>query len=324
MKHRGRYFLLFAFMTGFFVLAEGQETSYFPGFQSYMAVNPAFTGSGADGSLRISYMNFYPGNHYNFHTGYLSYDSYFDILHGGAGFFISNDYLGGILNDLRGGMSYSYFLQAGRELFINAGLSASFYHRGYNFGDAVFPDQIDAMGRVSLPPSEIIENANATAFDAGTGFVFIYRNLTGSFAVSHLTRPGLSISSEGKERLDRKLSISLMGDVFIGRQKRFLLRPIASFELQGDFLAAAAGADLSDDALAANLVFIYNSNKNLNLQAGFSFRKERLAVYFNYRFNVSSHNTFMPFSLLHQTGIILSLNKVEKRIKFRTINLPVM
>jgi type IX secretion system PorP/SprF family membrane protein len=289
-----------------------------------MSVNPAFAGSGADGSLRISYMNFYPGNSYNFHTGYLSYDSYFDILHGGAGFFISNDYLGGILNDLRGGLSYAYFLQAGRELFINAGLSASFYHRGYNFGDAVFPDQIDAMGNVSLPTSEITENENTTAFDAGTGFVIVYRNVTGSFAVSHLTRPGLGTDREGKERLDRKITISIMGDVLTGREKRFLLRPMASFELQGDFFAAAAGADLSDNALAASLVFIYNSNKNLNLQAGFSFRKEKLTVYYNYRFNVSSHNTFMPFSLMHQTGMILSLNKVEKRIKFRTINLPVM
>jgi type IX secretion system PorP/SprF family membrane protein len=324
MKNKERIILLIAFLTGSFYPAESQETSYFPCFQSYLPVNPAFTGSGADGALRISYMNFYPGNHYNFHTGYLSYDSYFDILHGGAGFYISNDYLGGIMNDLRGGLSYAYFLQAGRDLFINAGLSASFYHRGYNFGDAVFPDQIDAMGNVSLPSSELIENENTTAFDAGTGFVLIYRNITGSFAVSHLTRPGLGISKEGKEKIDRKYSFSLVGDILTGKEKRFLLRPLASFELQGDFFAAAAGADLSDNTLAANLVFIYNSNKNLNLQAGFSFRKEKLAVYYNYRFNVSSHNTFMPFSLMHQTGIILSLNKVEKRLKFRTINLPVM
>jgi len=324
MKNRERIILVIYFLTGFFVLAESQETSYFPGFQSYVLVNPAFTGSGADGSLRISYMNFYPGNHYNFHTGYLSYDSYFEILHGGAGLFIGNDYLGGIVNDLRGGLSYSYFLQAGREIFINAGLSASFYHRGYNFSNAVFPDQIDAMGNVSLPSSEIITNENTTTFDAGTGIVVVYRNITGSLAVSHLTRPGLSINGSETERLDRKYSVSLLADIFIGKGNIFLLRPLASFELQGDFLAVAAGADLSEKALAGNLLFIYDTNKNLNLQAGFSVKKERLSVFYNYRFNISSHNTFMPFSLMHQTGIILNLNKVEKRLKFRTINLPVM
>ena len=62
-------------------------------------------------------------------------------------FILSDDYLGGIVNDMRGGLSYSYFFQAGKDLFINAGLSASFYHRGYNFDKAVLPDQIDPLGR---------------------------------------------------------------------------------------------------------------------------------------------------------------------------------
>ena len=48
-------------------------------------------------------------------------------------FYISNDYLGGIVNELRSGLSYTYFLQAGKDLYINAGLSASFFHRGFNY-----------------------------------------------------------------------------------------------------------------------------------------------------------------------------------------------
>ena len=82
----------------------------------------------------------------------------FPYLHGGAGFYLSDDYLGGIVNDLRGGFSYAYFLQAGKDLFINAGLSASVYHRGYNFGNAVLPDQIDPLGGVSFPSSEMLVN----------------------------------------------------------------------------------------------------------------------------------------------------------------------
>ena len=153
--------------------------------------NPAFAGSSIDGTLRLSYFNFYPGNNYNFHSFFLSYDSYFETLHGGAGFFLSNDYTGGIVNDLRGGISYSYFLQAGRDLFINAGLSASFFNRGFNFGGAVFPDQIDPMGGISLPTSELVSNENKIVFDAGTGFMFIYKNLSGGFGMTHLTQPDL-------------------------------------------------------------------------------------------------------------------------------------
>ena len=33
----------------------------------------------------------------------------------------------------------------GKDLFINAGLTASVFHRGYNFGNAVLPDQIDPL-----------------------------------------------------------------------------------------------------------------------------------------------------------------------------------
>ena len=121
-----------------------------------MMNNPALSGSVRDSELRLSYLNFYPGNNYNLHSVYFSYDSYFSGLHGGAGVLSSDDYLGGIINDIRGGISYAYFLQAGKDLFINAGLSASVYHRGFNFENAVLPDQIDPLGGVTLPSSEIL------------------------------------------------------------------------------------------------------------------------------------------------------------------------
>ena len=63
-----------------------QETNYGPSYQTLILSNPAFTGSNLDGVLRLSYYNFYPGNHYNLHSVFLSYDSYFSSLHGGAGF----------------------------------------------------------------------------------------------------------------------------------------------------------------------------------------------------------------------------------------------
>ncbi len=112
--------------------------------------NPSLTGSSGDGIARLSYMNQYPGNSYNFHSVILLYDWYSTALHGGVGFNISNEYLGGIINNLKGGLSYSYYLQAGKDFFISGGLSASFYHRGYDFGNAILPDQIDpVLGAVS-------------------------------------------------------------------------------------------------------------------------------------------------------------------------------
>jgi hypothetical protein len=138
-----------------------------------MLGNPGMTGAEGDGSVRLSYFNYYPGQGYNLFTGILSYDGYFPALHGGAGVYISNDYLGGIINDLRCGFSYAYYFQAGREIFISAGLSASLYHRGYNFRGSVLPDQIDPLGGIVPSGSEMLSADSKNVLDLGTGFVLI-------------------------------------------------------------------------------------------------------------------------------------------------------
>lgn len=301
-----------------------QETNYGPGYQTLIVGNPAFAGSNLDGILRLSYFNFYPGNHYNFHSVFLSYDSYFSSLHGGAGFYVSNDYLGGIVNELRGGLSYSYFLQAGKDLYINAGLSASFFHRGFNFSDAVFPDQIDAMGGISMPSSELMSNESKTVLDVGTGFMFIYRKLTGGFAITHLTQPDLNGNGPSAESLNRKYLIHFLADIELKKGSDLNIMPLVSVELQGKYLWASAGAVLEHKYLSVSTILLVNNNKNIDLQTGFSIRKDKLALFYNYRFNLVSGYSLMPFSLVHQTGLTFRLNNVEKRINGRTINVPIM
>src|SRR4030043_1113283 len=301
-----------------------QETNYGPGFQTIIVNNPAFAGSDLDGTMRISYLNFYPGHHYNFHSFFLSYDSYFPVLHGGAGFYIANDYLGGIVNDIRSGLSYSYFLQAGREFYINAGLSASFFRRGFNFSDAVFPDQIDPLGGISFSSSEILANENTAVFDVGTGFMFIYRKFSGGFAITHLTQPDLNRNGSSEEKLERKYLLNFIADLDLIKSRQLKIMPLASIELQGEYFCAGAGAVIRNNYLSASTLMLVNNNRNIDFQTGFSFRRDKLTLFYIYRFNLRSGNSLLPFSLLHQTGLTFSLNTVEKRIKFKTINMPVM
>ena len=301
-----------------------QETNYGHGYQTLMVNNPAFTGSNLDGTMRLSYFNFYPGNQYNFHSVFLSYDSYFSPLHGGAGFYISNDYLGGIINELRGGLSYSYFLQAGRDLYINAGLSASFFHRGFNFSEAVFPDQIDPMGGISGSTSQLISNENSTVFDVGTGLMFIYKNISGGFAITHLTQPDLDKYSSSSETLERKYILHFLADIELNKKNNLRILPLAYFELQGTFMSASAGAALENNFLSISTLLLANNYKNTDIQAGFAIKRDKTTFYYSYRFNLISGYALMPFSLVHQTGLTFSLNNVEKRIKVKTINIPDM
>ena len=214
----------------------GQETDQGPGYQTMMMNNPSLAGSEGDDVLRLSYLNFYPGNNYNLHSVYFSYDSYFSKLHGGAGLYLADDYLGGIINDFRGGLSYAYFLQAGKDLFINAGLSASIYHRGFNFTNAILPDQIDPLGGVSIPSSEVLASSGRTVFDIGAGFLFISGKFSGGFSINHLAEPDLSATGFSNERLKRKLLVHLSGDFILNKTQNLRILPLTYFSLQNGFL----------------------------------------------------------------------------------------
>lgn len=300
----------------------GQETDPGPDFQRIVMNNPAFSGSEGDGILRLSYLNFFPGNNYNLHSVFCSYDSYFPELHGGAGFYLSDDYQGGILNDFRGGLSYAYFLQAGRNLYINGGLSASIHHRGFNFGKALLPDQIDPLGGASITSSEILSNAGRTVFDIGAGFLFIAERFFGGFSINHLAEPDLSATGPYKESLKRKFLFHMAGDLNLNKARNLRIRPIAFMSLQDGYFSGGSGAMLQSNYLAVNAILMGSNGGNMNIQTGFSFQSGIIGVFYNYRFNIVSGNNYMPLSLLHQTGLAVSLNNVDKRNIIKTINFP--
>jgi type IX secretion system PorP/SprF family membrane protein len=320
MLRRPRNILFFIVL--FPALCFGQETDPGPGFQTMIMNNPSLAGSSGDDVLRLSYLNFYPGNSYNLHSVYLSYDSYYPALHGGAGLYLADDYLGGIINDIRGGLSYAYFLQAGKDLFINAGLSASIYHRGFNFNNAIFPDQIDPIGGVSIPPSEVLTSAGRTVFDIGAGFLLISGKLTGGFSINHLAEPDLSATDLSNDRLKRKLLVHLSGDFILNKKQNLRILPLTYFSLQNGFLTGGIGASIQSKYLSINAVALGDSWKNVNFQTGFAFDGGKIGIYYNYRFNIVSKNNLLPLSLMHQTGLVFSLNNVEKRNLIKTINFP--
>ena len=322
MRNSPRIILLV--LLAFCEAVNSQETCYGPGYQTLVMNNPAFAGSEYDGTMRLSYMNFYPGNNFNLHSFFISYDSYFELLHGGAGVYIASDHIGGIMNDLRGGLSYSYFLQAGRELYINGGLSAGFFNRGFNFSDAVFPDQIDAMGGVTIPTADLQGRQSRTVFDVGTGFLFIYRNISGGLAITHLSGSDPDSRGSPEQGLGRKLFVHLSADLGLKRWSGLKLVPAGSFELQGDYHSVAAGAVMESNNLSVSGMMIMENSAGLDCQTGFSVRLERMSIFYSYRFNISSESRVTPFSLMHHTGLNFRFNNVEKRIKGRTINAPDM
>jgi type IX secretion system PorP/SprF family membrane protein len=314
------YILLFFLLISLF--CKGQDSESGAGYQQTMMYNPALSGSEGDGIIRLSYLNYYPGNNYNLHSVYFSYDSFVPSLHGGVGVYVADDYLGGIINDLKAGLSYAYFLQAGKDLFINAGLSASVYHRGFSFSGAVLPDQIDPLGGAVLPTSDLLSDKSRSVFDISAGFLFITGKIFGGFSVNHLAEPDLSENRNADEKLKRKALLHVAGDIVINEANNLKIKPVGYVAIQGGYISGGAGAVFESNYLAVNSLLTGDAEKNLNMQTGFSVKTGKLTIYYNYRFNLTSGNNMMPFSLLHQTGLAFSLNNVDKRKTIKTISFP--
>jgi type IX secretion system PorP/SprF family membrane protein len=301
---------------------ECQDTGYGPGYQTIMLTNPAFAGSEGDGTLRLSYLNFYPGRNYNLHSFFASYDSFIPMLHGGAAAFISNDYMGGLINDMRGGLSYSYHLQAQKNIFINAGLSASFFHRGFDMGRMVFPDQIDPLGGAIYQSSEQMNIKGKTVFDVGAGFLMMAGKYTAGIAVNHLAKPDLSGNGITEEKIDREVAVHLSGLFRISTDHQIDLRPVIYGDIQGSKLIYGAGGVIETGFLAFNAMLLSNRAGDINIQTGIFLRSGVISFFYNYTFNISSRNNLLPASLVHQAGIVISLNNVDKRKIIKTINFP--
>lgn len=283
--------------------------------------NPAFSGASGDGTLRLSYLNFYPGNSYNLHSVYASYDAYIPVLHGGAGLWVSDDYLGGIINDVRGGLSYAYALQAGKDLYIRGGLSAQVFHRGFDFSGVILPDMIDPIGGAVFPTGEILAPMSRTVFDIGTGFLLIYRKFFTGIALNHLSQPDLSTGSS-PTLLKRKLLLNAALSILLSDNGNLSITPIGYVEMQGDHVAGGAGTSFGGKGFSVNMIMMGDNMKNLNIQTGFTLKFGRTDIFYNYRMNVLSGNSLMPLSLLHQTGLSFGLYSVDKRNVQGTIRFP--
>ena len=318
-----RYFsgIVFLFLI-YPAVVYSQDTDAVPSYQVLLMNNPALSGSEGEGVLRISYLNFYPGNGYNLHSMYLSYDSYFQALHGGAAVWLSEDYLGGSVNNTRGGLSYSYFMQAGEDLFINAGLSAAVFHRGFNFSSSVLPDQIDPLGGVAYPSAEVLGNTGRTVFDLNTGITVTGRYYSGGLAVAHLAEPDISDPGADRELIKRKVLVHLCGDFAFPGSTRFRLRPLGFMSRQDRFVVAGGGISLESENIGVSVMGMDDEAGKLDMQAGFSFKAGIIRFSYAYRLNIISGNDLLPVSLLHQAGLAFSLNDVNKRNSIKTIKFP--
>jgi len=306
----------------FFLLIAGNSAlaQQVAGYPYRTGINPAFAGAEGDGKLTLNYNSTYPGSGYKLNSFHLSYDTFLEAAHGGAGLSLLSDHPGGLMNDIRALFSYSYHLRLSRDLFLFGGMNAGLIYRTINRGKLIFPDQIDPLTGVTLPGSEMLNETSNLYFDMGAGFLVVYLNTSVSFSAEHLFQPDLSNGTAPGTELPRYFTLQANSRFGSGNEDLFFIPYLQVSAGGGQFLFAAGGA-MEYGRIGAGIVLI-SEQSGVNLQTSLKAGHGKIDYLYSFRFSVSSENVGLPIALVNQVGIRLSLNVVNKRNIIKTINIP--
>lgn len=304
----------------FSLLADGQNRGNGISTLSTLISNPGMVGVEGDATIRLSYRNIYPGNGYNLQYLQLSFDGFLESMHGGVSAFLTSDRRTKMVNDINGGVAYSYHFRAGENIYVSAGLSASVYYRGYNYSNALLPDQISQVGTVSGSSQEVFDNLSVVMPDLSTGILLMTGNLYGGVSVSHLTSPDMSgSSSDGIGELYRTLLVHGGGVVNLSATKEYILKPQAAFEVNRNVYQASVGMSIENNFLSLSTFFLHDKFNNIDLLAGAGLSIGDVRFMYNYCFNILSYNRLLPSTIHHQAGIAIGLYSVNKRKMIKSL-----
>jgi type IX secretion system PorP/SprF family membrane protein len=282
--------------------------------------NPAFAGAETAATVKVLYSSVYPSGGYGLNSFSLSFDTFLEPLHGGAGFNLKSEHPGGLMNDITGSMVYSYHLRASRDLWFFAGMGAGMIYRTYNTGRLIFPDQIDPLNGVVLPGNETINRPTYLFFDMSAGLMMIFRSLVVSLDADHLFQPDISAGAVPGATLPRSFTIQ---SYYRFKTSNDLLTLIPYLEVAaggGNYLVAAGGA-AEYGRLGMGILGI-SEMSGTNIQTSVNAGHGNIEYFYAIRFSPVSKNPGLPFVLLHQAGIQFSLNIVDKRNSIKTILFP--
>lgn len=288
-----------------------------------MMYNPAFAGLRGTPSVNLSAFTFLPGKGFGLRSVYASYDGYYTGLHGGAGVWLTDDMFGEVMNDLRGGLSYSYHFRAGRKTFVTAGLTASFISRGIRTGSIILPEDIDPFRGITGGGAGYVSPGAINRFDLGTGFTVASGPWTGGFSVMHLTRPFLSDEESDHNRLDRLLSVTASVDLSPGSTDLSLL-PSAAFIAQGSEFRIYLGSEASWRGLMAGLAMWYVKGGFTSVQCSLGYDLSHVKIMMSYSYILSGGAAPISGTAIVRAGAVFGFGNVEKSRGAHIIKLPLL
>jgi len=223
-------------------IVNAQDPSFSQFYASPMYLNPALTGTTWCGRLTLNYKNQWPSLDGHFVNYNAAFDQSLDRINSGYGIMFNSDNMGdGAMKTNTISGLYSYHLQLGREMFLNAGFQATYIQTKLDWNKLVFGDMIDpvsgTIGNVTqeTPPPNL--SMGYVDFSAGTFFSYKGKYY-GGFAAHHLTTPDNGFYNLTDSQLQMKMTVHGGANFDVGmngHNEPIIVSPNILFQQQGKF-----------------------------------------------------------------------------------------
>jgi type IX secretion system PorP/SprF family membrane protein len=302
-----------------------------PQFSQYYAapllIAPSFAGNSLGSRIFVNYRDQWVKIPGSFTTYSLSIDNNFYAINSGVGLVLLRDVVGAVkYGNTQIKALYSYRFNFSGDWRIRPGIAFSWEQRSMKFSNAVFPDQITAMG-VS---SSTIEPTTPpySFFDAGASAVVYNSWMWFGLNVDHLMRPTSSLS-----RLDGRVPMqwSQFGGINFKLNKGLGSAPQALsvnylFKMSQDFYQFDIGANWYRSPLLLGIAWRglpafsknYVSYDAVVLTVGMGFNN--LAIGYSYDFTISSLGPSTGGS--HEITLSFAFNEGKKSNRKGAIPCP--
>ncbi len=268
---------------------------------SPLNLNPAFAGY-FDGDYRAGaiYRSQWSAVPVPYATASLMGDMRFEPLGHqlGGGFVFNHDVSGDShygTNQFYLPLAYHRRISSDSSLFVSLGLQPGISNIGFRINNLSFDSQFDGDNyNPALSPDENFPAFSRTYFDLNSGLaIHYYVNqqtwFVGSFAVSHINRPGVSFFKNQGIQLDVKTQTYLALNLRKGLRSNFM--PEILFEKQGKFQELLAGAKVSclineNEAQSINFGAYMRARDAVLLRAGYNYKQWQFGM--SYDINTSA------------------------------------
>ncbi len=277
-----------------------QDFTFSQFYAAPLHVNPAMIGFSEAPRLNFNVRDQLSSFDHAFVTAGLSYDQYFHKYRSAIGFTLVGDRAGSLVNTTFASAYYAYQLPISGKLNCHVGVQGSFTQQSLDFGEFIYPDQINAatgLESFSATGELPLNQASTSYFDVSSGILFYTQNFYFGASAKNLTTPSINYtgSNDLGNNLDLKFGAQIGGVLYLGPShysgERFYISPNLLFEIQGPFKQINGGIYAGKKRMYGGFFLRHTINNTDALIALIGVKSGIFKFGYSYDFTISGLNT---------------------------------